>query len=1053
MVFPQTPLDVRIDLQINGIWTDITSDVYTAEKITITRGRADEGQRVDPGKCTLTLNNRAGKYSPRNPLSPYYQLIGRNTPLRVSVMAGGTFLSVPAGATDRASTPDTAVLDITGDLDVRIEVRLDDWQSNTQPLELIGKWGESTNQKSWIVFVYQRELWLYTSVDGTTEWQARSTTKLTVPPSGRLALRCTIDVNDGAGNKVNQFFTAPTLRGPWTLLATTTAAGTTSIFNSTASLDIGAVDNARFFTMSGAVYRAEVRNGINGTVVANPDFTTQATGTGSFADSAGRTWTLNAAASVTNRRTRFVGEVSSWPSRWDVSGKDVRVPIEAAGILRRLGQGAKALDSSLRRRIPSSSPMAYWPMEEGQSSTQAFSPIDGVSPLSLSNVNWAAADSLASSKALPALASSGGTLPQMLGRVPAPASALTSWSVRWIYRLDTPNATRRTFMRVLSTGTVAEWFIQSGSTGSTIIGNDSEGNNVFTQGVVTGSNLFNSWVYVRFTATQNGGNVDWRVDWADIGGDMGGIGGSYAGTVGRPRSVASPPDGFSSDLDGMAIGHISVWNSNTTAAYSGAIDAWAGETAGARMTRLTTEEGVPFSQWGDATLQEQVGVQTTDTLLALLGDAEDADGGILYERRDIISLAYRDRLSMYNQPVALALDYNVTGHVAPPLEPVDDDQHVRNDVTVSREGGASGRAILESGPLSIQNPPLGVGVYDEAVTVNLYDDDQPEPHAYWRMHLGTWDESRYPVLNVDLAAGPSLIDQVTALESGDRVQIAHPPAWLPPGPIDLFVQGGQEVIGHPNDWDVQLNCTPAGPWTVAEVAITEDFEDTAFDVVITNGGNLPWARSTTHFNTGAWSLRSGAITNAQTSDAIVTVPEGSLQLTFWYWVSSEAAGSGFEGDRLLVLVDGVQVLRAQGTVGWTAATIDVTGAAAVTFRYIKDNSTAAGEDAAHIDDLTFVRAPIKADTEDCTLNGSMTTSSAVANVITAVGGVPWVDSATFPTEFPFDVEVGGEIMRVTSCTGTALSQTFAVVRGINGIVKTHSTGETVSLAYTPAAAL
>ncbi|WP_331744631.1 hypothetical protein [Streptomyces mirabilis] len=196
-----------------------------------------------------------------------------------------------------------------------------------------------------------------------------------------------------------------------------------------------------------------------------------------------------------------------------------------------------------------------------------------------------------------------------------------------------------------------------------------------------------------------------------------------------------------------------------------------------------------------------------------------------------------------------------------PLEPIDDDQKVRNDVTVQREGGASGHAVLEVGALSTQPPPDGVVVYDESLTLNLYSDDQAERHAYWRMHLGTWDEARYPV--VDLAAAPGLINQVTALESGDRIQIANPPAWLPPGPIDLLMQGYQEVIGHPNDWDFQFNCTPAGSWAVAESAVIEDFEDTAYEVTITDGGNLPWTRSQVHYNTGSWSLRSGAITGNQ----------------------------------------------------------------------------------------------------------------------------------------------------------------------------------------------
>jgi hypothetical protein len=73
---------------------------------------------------------------------------------------------------------------------------------------------------------------------------------------------------------------------------------------------------------------------------------------------------------------------------------------------------------------------------------------------------------------------------------------------------------------------------------------------------------------------------------------------------------------------------------------------------------------------------------------------------------------------------------------------------------------------------------------------------------------------------------------VTLLESGDRAQIANPPPWLPPGPIDLLMQGQQETIGHPNDWDLQLNCTPAGPWTVGIVG------DDTLGFVDTSGSQL-----------------------------------------------------------------------------------------------------------------------------------------------------------------------------------------------------------------------
>lgn len=1014
MAFPQTPLDVRIDLQINGIWTDITTDVYTTEKITITRGKADEGSRVDPGKCALTLNNRLGKYSPRNPLSPYYQLIGRNTPIRVTVPVGSPFLDLPTNTADQVTTPDAVPLDITGDLDLRWEGEADWYASGAQIL--VGKWGAAGN-RSYHLRLQDGNLILHTTQDGTSGWSAFVTLPAQLPRSA--AVRGTFDVNNGAGGNTFRMYWAPSTAGPWTQVGTDIVnAGTTAIFAGTAPLTIAPqqldIVNPPRRAVSGKVYRAEVRSGIGGTVVASPDFTIQALGATSFTDSAGRTWTVGGTASITNRRARFVGEVSSWPSRWDVSGKDVRVPIEAAGILRRLGQGAKPLASTLRRRVPSYAPLAYWPMEEGDQASQAYSPIDGVSPLTLTHATWASANTLLSSSPLPVLASNGGALALMAGRVPVPATALTSWHVQWVYRLDTAPATQRTLLRIQSTGTVADWYIQSGTSGSTVFGRDSDGTTVFTQGIATGSDLFGQWMRVKFEAVQNGGNVNWTITWTDVGGDAAAASGSFAGSVGRPTTVASPTGGYSSDLDGMAIGHISAWPTNTTAAYDRAIDAWAGETAGARMNRLATEEGVPFALWGVDDDQEPVGAQLPNTLVELLEDAADADGGILYERRERLGLAYRDRISLYNQPVGLALDYTVAGHVAPPLEPVDDDQKVRNDVTVQREGGASGHAVLEEGPMSTLAPPVGVGVYNESLTLNLYSDDQAEPHANWLLHLGTWDEARYPVLNVDLAAAPGLIGQVTALESGDRIQIANPPAWLPPGPIDLLAQGYTEVIGHPNDWDFQFNCTPAGEWTVAEASVIEDFEDTAYEVVITDGGNLPWTRSQVHFNTGAWSLRSGAITHNQTSDAAITVPTGSTALTFWYFTSSEASGSGFEGDRLVVLVDGVQALRAQGSTPWTSATINVTGATTVTFRYIKDNSTSVGEDGVWIDDLTFKRrAPGRADTDGSQLVLSATSTATSLSVATTAG-LPWVTTAAYPAEFPFDVICSGEVMTVTA---------------------------------------
>lgn len=74
-------------------WVDVTN--YTqyrdgAAKINISRGRPDEASRYQPQTATVMLNNRDSRFSPRNPTGPYYGLIGRNTPIRISRMHDGT---------------------------------------------------------------------------------------------------------------------------------------------------------------------------------------------------------------------------------------------------------------------------------------------------------------------------------------------------------------------------------------------------------------------------------------------------------------------------------------------------------------------------------------------------------------------------------------------------------------------------------------------------------------------------------------------------------------------------------------------------------------------------------------------------------------------------------------------------------------------------------------------------------------------------------------------------------------------------------------------------
>lgn len=807
-----------VELLLDAGWTDITDRTYLRDRIRITRGRQDQGSQVDPGSCTLTLNNKQGYFSPRNPLSPLYGQIGRNTPVRISAVGGDPWLDLIEASSaprHRATTPDASILDIVGDIDVRFDIQPLDWNA-AGVIELGGKW--AAGQKSWMLHLNAGALWFYWSTDGTAE-NVNALSLKAFPVTPRMCVRATLDVNDGAGGHAVTFYTAQSLAGPWTQLGNPqTDTGTTSIFSGSADLQIGDIASAVLSDLPCRMYGAEIRSGIGGTVVANPDFTAQTPGATSFTDTApsARTWTVTA-DSLTNRRTRFLGEISAWPARWDVSGGDVYIPVQAAGILRRLGQGAAPLDSALRRGITDAAPLVYWPLEDGAGATQAASGLLGkpALPVIAGAPSWAATEGPPGSLPLPDF-SNGGALFSSV-----PTVSATSWTIDAIVH----------FADVLPTGgfsVIAQWEAAgsraqsweldalSAADGGLSIQWANDDFSDFGGPYDSNVSIFDhKWHHVRITVAQSGSAISIQcwVDGTRI------INASEASvTLGTIRNIAINPTGGTNDDDTPSLGHLAIWEPSTLALISPIMAGNTGEGAAIRYRRLCGEQGVAFTTPYGVVNTSLVGAQLPTTLLDLLEEAATADVGILYEARDSIALAYRPRWSLYNQTPALSLDYSVRGEVAPPLEPIEDDTATRNDITRSRPSGSSARVTLDEGALSTLAPPSGVGRYQDSQTVNVHSDDQLPDVAGWLLHLGTVDEPRYPAVTVNLAAGPWLAGDAMTVDLGDLITIANPPVWLPPGTISLMVQGYAETLGV-FDWTLTYNCTPASPW---EVGVRDD---------------------------------------------------------------------------------------------------------------------------------------------------------------------------------------------------------------------------------------
>lgn len=265
------------------------------------------------------------------------QVYGANTATQEIFNYNDIGLLLPGTAGNNATTPDNAALDIVGDIDLRADVAMSPaaWAGT---VTFLAKWTSAGNQRSYLLDTsgtgFLRFFW---STTGANLLNFLSTAPVTplIPPSGRLAVRATLDVDNGAAGHTVTFYTAPTIDGPWTQLGSPqVGGGVTSIFSSTAILEVGSFDAGTSDLLPGTMYADEVRSGIDGTAVANPRFDQQPPGTTVFVDAAGRTWTINGTAAIVSTATNGGIISASYPQVRYYARRfgDTSIPLTLTGV-------------------------------------------------------------------------------------------------------------------------------------------------------------------------------------------------------------------------------------------------------------------------------------------------------------------------------------------------------------------------------------------------------------------------------------------------------------------------------------------------------------------------------------------------------------------------------------------------------------------------------------------------------------------------------------------------------------------------------------------------
>ena len=830
MAFPQTPLPLRVKISPGADpaadatswppWVDITDKVRIEQGVSISDGRGDEAANVDAGQISMTMDNRTGDFVPANPLGPYYPLLRRNCPIRVGV--------------DIAVDPFTRVT--------------------------ANGWGTVPDGPTWVHSGTLSDF----STDGSKALLSHS-----VPNLARIATLSTgnaLNVEGYATVSISAVATGASM--VTAAIARRAAVGDYYLFaiywevSGVASLRIlrvrttgstfvanvpipGGYTAGQTFRMHWYLNGSQMTMSVWPTSGSEPltwmagyndgsAVVTQSSQNGMMLWRQGGSSNAGAVIfTVDDYRLESIeasGNVVEWPVRWDQSGRDSTAPIKAAGVLRRLQQGSTPLKSPLLRQLTGVSdsrvvPSAYWPLEDDDGTVVAASALPNGAPMSATDIAFGAATDLVSALQVAKLNSAA----SRLYGVARQRNGGTGFSAMWFFRYPGAITGSTDFVTIGATGRAVRIVLNVDSTGYTISGYDQDGVSVFsTPGAWGGDVNTTKWVAVQFETEVVGFNTNWSLLHHQVGlTTYWTSNGVYVSSV--PASAVSLTFQGSAGIAGTFVAH--AWLGQNTLpfvddTFSLLSNGYIGEQAGDRFRRLLREEGIPG--YVEPSPSEPMGPQRIDAIVPLLRSCAEADYGLMHESG--FGLAMRPRSLRYWPTPTIILDRN-QGHLSQPPEVTVDDQAIRNDWTVSRDGGAQGIRYFDAAHVAAE------GRYDDSVTINVATDTVLPNHAAWRVFMGTRRELRWSQISLDLARNTSLINAWRGRVFGARMTVAGELAQVVGSPPDVIIEGTNQLL-NAFSWDISTNTSPAKPWDAPTLDDPGLRLDTAGCVIDPAGGTV-----------------------------------------------------------------------------------------------------------------------------------------------------------------------------------------------------------------------
>lgn len=237
--------------------------------------------------------------------------------------ANNGYMYVWPSSNNYISAPDSAALSITGAMDIRARVAPDDWTPGVEQW-VVSKWQVSGSQRSYTFTIgTDGKLRFYTSTAGSALTNTEVSSVATGFTDGDAKwIRVTYD----PATTTTKFYTAAdnaSMPSSWTQLGTDVAiGGATSIYDSTAQLEIGSYASGATSPFIGKIYQVQIRDNVldDGTGIQfDANFATKTFGANSFTEGSSNAATVTItgqAAQAGDGRVLFASATAGTVTNW-----------------------------------------------------------------------------------------------------------------------------------------------------------------------------------------------------------------------------------------------------------------------------------------------------------------------------------------------------------------------------------------------------------------------------------------------------------------------------------------------------------------------------------------------------------------------------------------------------------------------------------------------------------------------------------------------------------------------------------------------------------------